>query len=57
MGIPKGELTMTDYEKLEAIHSLLLNYLDDEEASMDDIGDALYLVEEVREHCLKESLQ
>ena len=57
MGIPKGELTMTDYEKLEAIHSLLLNYLDDEEASMDDIGDALYLVEEVREHYLKENLR
>lgn len=45
---------MNDYEKLEAIHSLLLEYLDDEEASCDNISDALYLVEEVRETYLKE---
>ena len=45
---------MTDYEKLETIHSLLLEYLDDEEASSDNIADALYLVEEVRETYLKE---
>ena len=34
---------MTDHEKLEAIHSLLLNYLDNEEASMDDIKDYLVI--------------
>ena len=45
---------MNDYEKLEAIHALLLEYLDDEEASCDNIADALYLVEEVRETHLKE---
>jgi len=45
---------MNEYEKLEAIHSLLLEYLDDEEASSDNIADALYLVEEVRETYLKE---
>ena len=45
---------MTDYEKLEAIHSMLLNYLDDEEATMDGIGNSLYLVEELRESYLKD---
>jgi hypothetical protein len=45
---------MTDYQKLEAIHSLLLEYLDDVEAPCDNIADALYLVEEVRETYLKE---
>ena len=45
---------MKDYEKLEAIHSLLLEYLDDEDMSCDTIADALYLVEEVRETYLKE---
>ena len=45
---------MTDYEKLEAIHSLLLEYLNDDDSSCDPIGDALYLVEEVRETYLKE---
>ena len=48
---------MTDYQKLEAIHSLLLNYLNNDEASMDDIGDALYLVAEMREACLQEQTQ
>ena len=50
---------MTDYEKLEAIHSMLLNYLDHEKATMDDvsniggdIADSLYLVEELRESYL-----
>ena len=45
---------MTDYEKLEAAHSLLLEYLNDKEASCDNISDALYLVEEVRETYSKE---
>ena len=45
-------MTEAEYQKLEAIHSMLLNYLDDEEATMDDIGDSLYLVEEIRESYL-----
>ena len=45
---------MTDYEKLEAIHFLLLEYLDNDEASCDNIGDALCLVEQVRETYLEE---
>lgn len=45
---------ITDYERLEAIHYLLLEYLDDVEASRDNISNALYLVEEVRESYLEE---
>ena len=45
---------MNQLEKLEAIHALLLDYLDNVEASMCNITDALYLVGEVRETYLEE---
>ena len=55
-------MTEADYQKLEAIHSMLLNYLDAEKAAMDDvsdidgdIADSLYLVEEIRESYLTQT--
>ena len=45
---------MSDYEKLEAIHSMMLDYLDDEESCRDVLWEVLGIVEEVRETYLKE---
>ena len=45
---------MTDYEKLEAIHSMMLEYLDDADSCRDVLWEVLGIVEEVRETYLKE---
>ena len=45
---------MTDYEKLEAIHSMMLDYLDDADSCRDVLWEVLGIVEEVRETYLKE---
>jgi hypothetical protein len=45
---------MSDYEKLEAIHSLLLEYLDNEGSCRDVLWEVLGIVEEARETYLKE---
>jgi hypothetical protein len=45
---------VTDYEKLEAIHSMLMDYLDDAESCRDVLWEVLETVEEVRETYLQE---
>ena len=45
---------MNDYEKLEAVHSMMLEYLDDEESCRDVLWEVLGIVEDVRETYLKE---
>jgi hypothetical protein len=40
---------MTDHEKLEAIRSMLLDYLDDEESCRDVLWEVLETVDEVIE--------
>jgi hypothetical protein len=45
---------MSDYEKLEAIRSMLLDYLDDEESCRDVLWEVLETVDEVIETYLKE---
>ena len=44
----------SDYEKLEAIHFLILEYLDNDQDNCDSLTSCLFLIEEMREPYLKE---